>query len=156
SFINQYASGQPLTVTYSPTQARAVSGIQQDFRGANNYRPDRIGNPVLFPEARQSATLNVVQYLNRDAFAVPTASVFGNSGRNIAFGPAFDQLDFAVNKSFRLPLESTRLQFRTEIFNLFNHTNFAPPNTNFSSGSFGTIVNSYEQRLVQFGLKLIF
>jgi len=156
SFINQYASGQLLTVTYSPTQARAVSGIQQDFRGANNYRPDRIGNPVMSPEARQSATLNVVQYLNRDAFAVPTASVFGNSGRNIAFGPAFEQLDFAANKSFRLPLESTRVQFRTEIFNLFNHTNFAPPNTNFSSGSFGTIVNSYEQRLVQFGLKLIF
>lgn len=154
SLINQYASGQPLTVTYSPPRG-VVSGIQQDFRGANNYRPDLIGKPVLSSDMR--GTGNVVRYLNPAAFRNPTASVFGNAGRNIAFGPAFNQLDFALNKSFRLPFENTRLQFRTEIFNLLNHTNFAPPNTNFSSGgSFGTIANTFDQRLVQFGLKLVF
>lgn len=155
SLINQYYSGQPLTVTYSPDQARAVSGIQQDFRGANNYRPDIIGRPVLPPESRRSGTS--VRYLDPAAFSTPTASVFGNSGRNIAFGPSFDQVDFAANKSFRLPFENTRLQFRTEIFNLLNHTNFLPPNTNFSSGgSFGVITNAFDQRLVQFGLKFLF
>jgi len=80
---------------------------------------------------------------------------FGNAGRNIARGPAFNQLDFAANKSFRLPFENARLQFRAEFFNIFNHTNFIPPNSNLSSGaSFGRITNAYDPRLIQFGLKL--
>lgn len=152
SLINQYSSGQPLTVTYNPAASILVSGIQQDFRGANNYRPNLVGNPVLAGGGPEAG----LPYLDATAFKVPTGTPFGNAGRNIAFGPAFNQLDFAANKSFRLPIENLRLQFRTEIFNLFNHTNFLPPNTNFSSGSFGKITNTFDPRLIQFGLKLSF
>lgn len=151
SAINQAASGQPITITYSPAAALAVSGIQQDFRGANNYRPNVIGNPILSGGGPQKG----LPYLNAASFAVPVGTAFGNAGRNIARGPSFNQLDFAANKSFRLPFETARLQFRAEFFNLFNHTNFLPPNSNLSSGaSFGKITNSYDARLIQFGLKL--
>ena len=151
SAINQAASGQPITITYSPAASLAVSGIQQDFRGANNYRPNLVGNPIL----AGGGPKNGLPYLDAAGFAVPVGTPFGNAGRNIARGPAFNQLDFAANKSFRLPFESARLQFRAEFFNIFNHTNFIPPNSNLSSGaSFGRITNAYDPRLIQFGLKL--
>ena len=153
SAINQADSGQPITVVYSPAATSLVSGIQQDFRGANNYRPNLIGSPILSGGGPQ----NALPYLNAASFAVPAGTPFGNAGRNIARGPAFNQLDFAVNKSFRLPGESTQLQFRAELFNIFNHTNFLAPNSNFSSGSaFGKITGAFDARLIQFGLKLTY
>jgi len=154
SVINQANSGQPITITYSPSANVQVSGIQQDFRGANNYRPNLIpGIPVLTGFNPASG----LPYLNSAAFAVPTGIPFGNAGRNIARGPNFNQLDFAANKNFRLPFEGTYLQFRAEFFNLFNHANFIPPPSNISSGgSFGKITSAYDPRLIQFGLKLGF
>ncbi|HWZ45009.1 MAG TPA: hypothetical protein VNW97_16155, partial [Candidatus Saccharimonadales bacterium] len=153
SAINQADSGQPITIVYSPAAILAVSGIQQDFRGANNYRPNLIGNPILSNGGPQ----NGLPYLNAAAFAVPGGTPFGNAGRNIARGLAFNQLDFAANKSFHLPGESTQLQFRAEFFNLFNHTNFLAPNSNLSSGSaFGKITGSLDARQIQFGLKLTY
>ncbi len=153
SAINQADSGQPITITYSPAANLLVSGIQQDFRGANNYRPNLVGNPILPGGGPQ----NGLPFLNAAAFALPVGTPFGNAGRNIARGPAFNQLDFAVNKSFHLPGENTQLQFRAEFFNLLNHTNFLAPNSNLSSGSaFGKITAAYDARQIQFGLKLSF
>src|SRR5262249_55257547 len=95
SAINQAASGQPLTVTYNPAASVQVSGIQQDFRGANNYRPNLIGSPLL----SNGGPRNGLPYLNAASFQVPVGTPFGNAGRNIARGPNFSQLDFAANKS---------------------------------------------------------
>jgi len=158
SAINQAASGQPITVTYGPAASVQVSGIQQDFRGANNYRPNVIGNPLLpgGPIVPPAGALSGLPYLNPASFQTPTGTPFGNAGRNIARGPNFNQLDFAANKSFQLPLESMRLQFRAEFFNLLNQTNFLPPNSNFSSGAFGKITQAFDARQIQFGLKLSF
>ena len=49
--INTVAPGEMVTLTYTPTAAQQVSGIQQDFRGANNYRPNVSGDPLV-PEGR--------------------------------------------------------------------------------------------------------
>ncbi len=46
-------TGEQVTLTYTPTAAQQVSGIQQDFRGANNYRPNVSGD-VLVPESERS------------------------------------------------------------------------------------------------------
>jgi hypothetical protein len=156
SAINQADSGQPITVTYNPAANRLVSGIQQDFRGANNYRPNLIGSPVL--NGGVQVTAGGVLYLNPAAFATPgSGSPFGNAGRNIARGPNFNQLDFAANKNIQLPFENMKLQFRAEFFNLLNHTNFLAPNSNLSSGAaFGKITAASDSRLIQFGLKVSF
>jgi hypothetical protein len=74
-------------------------------------------------------------YLNNDrsvinpaAFSIPLPGTFGDLPRNALRGPNFKQFDLVLNKRFRLT-ESTNLEFRTEIFNLFNFANFAIPSS---------------------------
>ena len=60
-----------------------------------------------------------------------------------------------VLRDFDLARE-TRLQFRAEIFNVLNHTNFGLPVADLNSPSFGRILSAGSPRLLQFALKLIF
>ncbi len=82
-------------------------------------------------------------------------------------GPAFFQSDLGLHKQFPLWNETTRLEFRAEAFNLFNHTNFGLPDLNVSNitrdasgnaigGTFGTFRpgSTFPAREIQFGLKL--
>ena len=97
-------------------------------------------------------------YWNKAAFAIPPASApFGNVGRNSFRGPNFWQWDLGVNKNFRIPArEGMALQFRSEFFNLLNHTNFGPPSTDITSAAFGTIRAAFPARQIQFALKFMF
>jgi len=52
--------------------------------------------------------------------------------------------------------ENVRLQFRAEIFNLFNKANFRTVSTNFSATNFGALTETDDPRVIQFGLKLLF
>ena len=74
-------------------------------------------------------------YLNNDrsiinpaAFSIPLPGTFGDLPRNALRGPSFKQFDLVLNKRFAIT-ESKNLEFRTEIFNIFNMTNFAVPAT---------------------------
>src|SRR5207244_13579035 len=55
-------------------------------------------------------------------------SPFGNAGRDIVRATALHQLDLGLFKNFRLSKESMKLQFRSEMFNALNHTNFTAAN----------------------------
>jgi hypothetical protein len=145
-------SGEAATLQYTPAAAFQVSGINQDFRGANNYRPNVIGD--IYGDKN-----SVTTYLNRDNVVIPTdpSKPFGNAARNTVRAPAFYQVDFVASKDFRLPLGSqTRLQFRLEAFNLLNRTNFRAPVINRSASNFGTINSTWDARQIQLGLKLMF
>jgi hypothetical protein len=150
--ISSAYSGEPVTFTYTPTAAALVSGITQDFRGQNIFRPHLVGDP--YPAKDQQTITN---WFNRDAVVAPTdiSQPFGNSPRNIVRGPMFWQIDFAMSKHFALT-SSSDIEFRLEAFNLFNRTNFRPPNGNRSSGAFGTITSTYDPRQLQLGFKLNF
>ena len=152
SGISSVYSGEPVTFTYTPAASAAVSGIQQDFRGQNIFRPNVSGD-VYAPKGQQ--TIN--NWFNKDNVIVPTdiSQPFGNAPRNIARGPLFWQVDFAMSKHFALAT-SRDVEFRLEAFNLFNRTNFRPPNSNRSSAGFGTITTTYDPRQLQLGLKLNF
>jgi len=91
------------------------------------------------------------------SFAPPTElGVIGNSPRTVCCGPGINDFDFALLKDTPLG-ERTRLQFRAEFFNLFNHTQFENPDGNISDGAtFGTVVRARDPRLIQFALKLAF
>jgi hypothetical protein len=130
-----------------------VSGIQQDFRGANNYRPNVIGE-VLTPKDQRT----VNNWFNRDAVVIPTdpSQPFGNAPRNAYRGPSIVTTDFAAMKRFGMPWRDGGLEFRIEAFNLFNRANFLPPNGNRSAAAFGTITGTLDPRILQFGLKVIF
>jgi hypothetical protein len=70
--------------------------------------------------------------------ATPPTGRVGNSGRNQYYGPGLQNYNFAASKTFKMG-ERVGLQFRTEFFNLFNHTNFANPIGNQSNANFGKI-----------------
>jgi hypothetical protein len=152
SGINTMTSGEVVNLTYTPAASFVVSGIQQDFRGANNYRPNVNGSPY---GNRDSVT----SYLSRDNVTIPTdpSQPFGNAARNIVRAPWFWQVDLVAAKDFGLPVgDDTRVQFRLEAFNLFNRVNFRGPNGNRSSGAFGTITSTYDARQLQLGVKVLF
>jgi hypothetical protein len=107
-------------------------------------------------------TLN--EWFNTACFAEPPAGEIGNASRAPVTGPDFVNTDFSVIKQFKLPWENMGLNFRAEFFNLFNHAQFATPNSTTSlatpdiaSAGFGSINATVNNpRLVQFGLKLTF
>jgi len=93
--------------------------------GGGNSR--NIRRPNLIPGADP--------YLNNDrnmidpaAFAIPEPGTFGDFPRNELSGPGFRQLDMIFAKRFHFS-ETMNFEFRTEVFNIFNHANFANPST---------------------------
>ncbi len=157
TLINTMTSGQVGNLTYNAPSAFQVST-------ALSYRPNIIGD-LIVPSGQRTPG----NYLNRSAVAIPTdrSQPFGNAGRNIVRGPAFFQSDVGIQKQFPLFNETTRLEFRAEAFNLFNHTNFFAPDTNVSNitrdasgnaigGTFGTLRSAFPAREIQFALKLYF
>jgi hypothetical protein len=72
-------------------------------------------------------------YLNATAFAQPDFGTFGNLGRDSIYGPGYWNVDFSVSKETRLT-DNVNLQLRAEIFNLFNHPNFALPSGSINPG----------------------
>jgi Carboxypeptidase regulatory-like domain/TonB-dependent Receptor Plug Domain len=93
-------------------------------------------------------------YINRAAFA-PRQGLIGNVPRNLIQMPSTQTVNLSLMKRIRLT-ENVRLQFRTEVFNLFNHPNFRTLVTNFSAANFGALTETDEPRVIQFGLKVLF
>jgi len=105
----------------------------EDFNNSNEFfeRPDQIGNPF-------AGTGGHAKLLNLGAFAAPcdwdpTAGAcitgtqhFGNLGRNAFVGPDFKNFDFGLAKDTKFG-EKLNMQFRVDVFNLFNHPNFSNP-----------------------------
>ena len=88
------------------------------------------------------------QYFNASCFTTPPiigadgrGTAFGNSATGIVNGPGQANLDLALSKAFVVnwPIEKSSFQFRAEFFNTLNHPQFANPDTNFTSPTFGVI-----------------
>ncbi len=146
SLINTAQAGTPFNITYTPNSAQAVSPqISATYRGANEYRPDRVpGQAVTQGRSNRAANTGYVNYINFNAFLLPpikdingaVLSPFGNASRNPGRTPAFYQSDLALNKKFSTPIEALKVEFRAEFYNVFNHTNLYLPGT--ISGTQGT------------------
>jgi hypothetical protein len=172
SAINTSQGGTPFNVTYTPNGAQAVSPqISATYRGANEYRPNIVpGQKVTQGTSHRAANTGYVNYINTNAFVLPgikdaadnLLSPFGNASRNPGRTPPYNETDLALNKKFDTPIESLKVEFRTEFYNLFNHTNFyLPGGISGTQGSSpnadtGQITTTYEPRIVQFGLKVLF
>ena len=104
----------------SPAAGRtAVINTLGGGNSRNVRRPDLI--PGADPFLNKDRTI-----LNPAAFAIPKPGTYGNLVRNQLHGPRFVQQDLVVAKKFAIN-ESVNVEFRTEVFNLFNVTNFANP-----------------------------
>jgi len=151
-----------------------LSGIQTlqsglPFTPQLSYNPSNDGdtrNPVR-PSWNPNFIGSVIpggpnQYFNPSAFIQPLPGTYGNVGRNILQAPGLTETDLSLTKVFSFS-ERLHLQFRTEVFNLFNHTNFNAPNpvvyaaaTGGPSPTAGFITaTTTTSRQIQFGLKLL-
>ncbi len=139
SGILSLMSGRPLTPYYTTDISQTLN---------NHDRPNVVGDPNNGPKTVQ-------QWFNTAAFATPATGTFGNAGRNIINGPRFTNLDLAVSRRFTFT-ERVALQFRAEFFNSLNHTNFNLPLATVDGAGFGSIPSTFDQRQLQFALKLTF
>ncbi len=105
----------------SPLPAGFIAVVNTPAGGAsrNVRRPDLI--PGVSPYVTNDRLI-----LNPAAFTTPAPGQFGNVPRNFLRGPNFRQFDLILNKRFKFS-ETTNLEFRTEIFNIFNRANFDVP-----------------------------
>ena len=140
-----FKSGLPLTATLSGT---SVLNLGSD----RISRPNLVGDPEL-PASQRT----VERWFNTDAFTVPSPApqAFGNAGVGIMRGPGLANFDFSIAKNVRLD-ENRYFQFRTELFNAFNHANFGPPDIRREAATFGRILTAGNARIIQFGLKVYF
>lgn len=138
-------SGSPFTVTLENDIANiGARSISQ--------RPNLVGDP--YAGAQSTTGL----WVNPAAFAIPSQYTFGNLGRNTEIGPGFFDTDFGGYKNFRIT-ERIGMQFRAEIFNITNRVNFANPNGDLNSATFGQIsglATGAAPLEAQFGLKFNF
>jgi Carboxypeptidase regulatory-like domain/TonB dependent receptor/TonB-dependent Receptor Plug Domain len=149
--VNVAHTGTPLNVFYGPTAAQDVTGLSNDYRGQAFQRPNVTGSAIS-----QSVADMVNSFFAGYTFTTPPVdNPFGNLTRNAFRAPGFEQLDFSMNKNFQIR-EQMRLQFRSEFFNLMNHTNYGIPDTKTTDAAFGTIRTVYPGRQIQFALKLLF
>jgi hypothetical protein len=118
-------------------------------------RPNRTGASANLDGSAQSR-LN--QWFNTSAFSLPASFTFGNAARTMpdARGHGVANYDFTAFKNTAIT-EKVSVQFRTEVFNLFNRVQFSYPGTALGNPQFGVISGQYNNpRLVQLALRLLF
>jgi len=95
------------------------------------------------------------QWFNTAAFEQAAKWELGDAPRYFSDlrSPGFNNWDLSIQKYFPVH-ESVRFQFRLDMFNAFNHTNFYKPDTTFGSGTFGTLTGAFSPRTMQAALKL--
>jgi hypothetical protein len=172
SAINTAQAGTPFNLTYTPKGGATGNAVSQQisatYRGSNEYRPNRVADVPLTERVKLAGT-GYIQYVNYAALQLPattvggvTASPFGDLSRNPGRTPAFYQTDLDLNKKFSTPIESLKVEFRTEAYNVFNHTNLYLPSGGLGGtlggapSSNGVITSTFEPRILQFGLKIIY
>jgi hypothetical protein len=150
--IASFFGGTPLNI---------ISGVNTaGLQASLTQRPNLVaGVPIHLDTPGDKTAI-----INPAAFAFPAQGQFGNLGRGVIRGPGINNIDFSVNKNWRVR-ERYGVQFRAEMFNVFNHANFRSCNlseaggciqNNLSNGSFGRATSTRGPREIQFGLKFNF
>ena len=112
-------------------------------------RPDRV------PGVSLTGPKTVNEWFNTAAFTAPPPGYYGNASTGIIAGPGFINFDMAGYKDFAIR-EHTSIEFRGELFNIFNHPNFNGLQTGYGAGNFGALTSAADPRIVEFALRLQF
>jgi len=152
SGITTFQTGFPIRITSSADNELMYSfdfelpGEPDQLKPFKTQRPQSNGNYFFDP-----ATFTEDTTIDPSLFGR-----IGNAPRTICCGPRISNSDFALLKTFKIS-ETQRIDFRAELFNIFNHTQFFNPDGNSSDGAqFGQVTQARDPRLVQFALKLFF
>jgi hypothetical protein len=114
SGIASFVSGAPATVSFASSGGLDITGSPTD-----TPRIDVVGNPVL-PKSERSFSSN----FRTDVFRMPAVGTAGNAAKTLVRGPGINNWDVAMFKTFPV-WEKVRLQFRWELYNAWNHTQFS-------------------------------
>ena len=119
ALVAQAQSGNPVNIV---TSNSSVNGLP------NTIRPDLV------------APIRIIGSVNEwfDPASFVAVNGAGNLGRNVVIGPGYQNVDLSLIKEFR-PAGGSRLQFRADVFDLFNHPNFGSPGNIVGTPSFGVI-----------------
>ncbi|MGZ4814665.1 MAG: outer membrane beta-barrel protein, partial [Terriglobales bacterium] len=152
--VNGWATSGILTLQ-SGFPIRMTSQSDQELMNSFDYQT--AGEPDLVaPFKTLKPQTSGGYYFDPASFSEAALGQIGNSTRTICCGPGIANLDLALLKNFKIT-EASGLQFRTEFFNVFNHTQFFNPEGDItSSDTFGRVQRARDPRLIQFALRLTF
>jgi len=171
--IASFQSGTPFTIFSNDNQSQQASGLDRaDIVGkVQTFNARKIQTFSPDPNGINGSCLNGPTtgnfYFNPLAYDCANVTegggiplfTFGDSGRNSIRGPGINNYDLSIFKTFKLN-ERSALEFRTEFFNAFNHTQFllsGNSSTAFGfTGTFGQMTQARDPRIIQFALKLSF
>jgi hypothetical protein len=134
------------------------SGFALGYSTASNQSGTGLGNrPNQICGGQLSSGQTANKWFDTSCFVAPASGLIGNSSRTPGvYGPGQVNFDTSLYKNFRVT-ETTKLQFRSEFFNIFNHTQLAIPNTVVGNAAFGRILaTAHSSRQIQFALKFVF
>lgn len=125
------ASGTVMAQTGSPFTVYMANN--DSYSQAGDQYPNLAGNPHL-------SNRSVAEWFNVAAFAPPPAGTFGNVRRNSLYGPDLSEINFALGKTFPIPMrEGMSFELQAEVQNLPNHPSFALPDAAIGPGHVGQI-----------------
>jgi hypothetical protein len=150
--VATFSSGAPMEVGFSQTTSTNITGSP-----SVSARIDVIGNPNQF------SGYGPLQAFNPTVFSLPAVGTLGNPSRNLIRGPGLNDWDISLVKA--IPIwERVHLQFRVEMYNAFNHTQFSAINTTAlfnaagaqTNAQFGQYTAAQNPRVLQWALRLEF
>jgi hypothetical protein len=153
SGITSFQAGFPIRI-----QSSADAELEYSFDFELPGKPDLVAPFHTFDPRK-----NNNYYFDPNSFVVPTQTaastplqLLGNAPRAICCGPGISNFDFSVQKMIPVG-ENKHFEFRSEFFNIFNHTQFLNPDGNISDGAdFGRVKRARDPRNIQFALKFAF
>jgi hypothetical protein len=154
SGIVSFISGAPASVGFTTSNNRDFTGTPS--QGARIVVTDKVD----LPKSDRSFT----RYFRTDVFRLPAVGTLGNAGKYLLRGPGINNWDLSLVKNFPIR-EPLRLQFRAELYNAFNHTQFSGLNTtapfdaagNFiTTSTFGQVTAARTPRQIQFAVRFTF
>jgi hypothetical protein len=152
SGITTFQTGFPIRITSS-----ADNELMYSFDFELPGQPDQLKPfKTLRPQSNGHYFFDPTTFTQDTTIDPSLFGRIGNAPRTICCGPHISNTDFALLKTFKIS-DTKRVDFRAELFNLFNHTQFFNPDGNSSDGAqFGQVTQARDPRLVQFALKLFF
>ena len=148
-------SGSPFSALAGSDPNRLLSGI--DSLIGNSIRPSLATTQDLSSQSIEDLWAQTGGRVGSLFRNVSTTEPLGNAGRNILRADGIGNLDMSLNKSFRMPIEGHKLNFRTEMYNATNTRNFGIPNASFLNANFANqwLTNGGNRRIVM-GLRYTF
>ncbi|HYL16214.1 MAG TPA: TonB-dependent receptor [Terriglobales bacterium] len=123
----------------------------------NSFDFETVGEPQqIAPFRRLNPQQSGGYYFDPASFTESALGEIGNTPRTLCCGPGIANLDLGIHKTLEIK-EGTKLEFRTEVFNVMNHTQFMNPDGNITDGAaFGQVNRARDPRLIQLALRLTF